>query len=124
MLHEWGFSCSCSLCEADEEVTETSDERRAKISSVKSDVAKAIKGWDLRGAVRILKESLKHMREEGLEAAATEVHESLGRIYWVLGENKTAAAHARKAIELRDNYGNIDPMDREGEFDRMMKDFQ
>lgn len=84
----------------------------------------ALQKGDVRGAITTLVETLKHFEEEGLEALSGEIYEGLARIYWAVGEKKTAKDLARKAVEYRGDFGGgLAPVDHVAELEKILVAF-
>ncbi len=123
-LGAWGFSCSCALCTAPATQTAASDARREKLARGIDTMVEAIQRGDLRGAVSILRAALVDLETEGLEAISGDVHEGLARIFWAVGDKKTAREHGRKAVDYRADYGlGLEPRNRTADLESMLASF-
>ena len=72
-------------------------------------------------AISILRTALKNLEEEGLEALSGEVYEGLTRIYWAIGDKKTAMQFARKTVEYRADFSPVlEPRNREEDLKAMI----
>ena len=78
---------------------------------------------DLRRAAKTVEAALKIIEEEDLTKASAEVHESLARIYWALGDRNLARHWARKCVDLRADWDLLEPANRTQLHQELMSTF-
>ena len=123
-LKQWGFECSCSLCSLPEAERNISDTRRMLIAGIQENMLEALDQHDLRRAAKFVEASMKIIHDEDLTKTSAEVHESLARIYWALGDRNLARHWARKCIDLRCDWDLLEPANRTQKLMDLMSTFE
>ncbi|KAH6693539.1 hypothetical protein F5X68DRAFT_247852 [Plectosphaerella plurivora] len=111
LLTDWGFKCTCDMCTAHPSVVAASDNRRAKITQLKTDILDYLDRGKVHGAVKMIREVIDVMEKENLRPLMTEQYETLARIQWALGAKEKGVKYARKSIQLLTDHGFMDPRD-------------
>ncbi len=120
MIHEWGFNCTCELCTASEAGVAESDRRREEIAKIGERLTGAIQNYDMQTAKAIMERGLGLLTDEGLGFASAELHETLARIHWILGDEETSDMHARMAADYAD-FGILEPRNRTADIIEMLR---
>ena len=88
-------------------------------------MVEALQKGDVRGAISILQDALKMLKEEGLEPVSGEIYEGLARIYWAVGDKKTGKEYARKAVDYHVDFdGALAPTNRTADLEIMLQGFE
>ena len=82
------------------------------IAGIQDNMVDAIEKRDYHRAAKGIEAALKVIKDEDLINASAEVHESLARIYWAMGDRNLARHWARKCIDLRCDWDVLEPVNR------------
>jgi len=94
------------------------------IAGIQDNMVEALETRDLRRAAKSVEASLKVIQEEDLTKAAAEVHESLARIYWAMGDRNLARHWARKCVDLRCDWDVLEPANRTKLLQELLSTFE
>ena len=93
------------------------------ITGIQENMLEALAEHDYRRAAKLVQAALKLIREEGLIEVSADVHESLARIYWAMGDWDLARHWARTCVDLRSDWDVLEPVNRTVLLDELMSSF-
>ncbi|KAH8895853.1 SET domain-containing protein [Thozetella sp. PMI_491] len=117
---DWGFNCTCPLCTAEAAQVQESDLRRKQISKIGEELGRALQDYNMLLARNIVENGLRLLAEDGLSFASGELHETLARIEWILGNEGASDEHARKAADYAD-FASLEPRNRTQEIIELLR---
>ncbi|KAL2268232.1 hypothetical protein VTJ83DRAFT_3078 [Remersonia thermophila] len=122
-LSRWGFTCRCSLCEADAEAREASDKRRAEIQQLRDHAIRAYQAGRAYQALRFTRQVINLLGPEGLWQLYPEQYENVARIFYTLRDRANAEKYANMSLGLLAEQGEIPRADREA-VERLLARFE
>jgi hypothetical protein len=122
LREQWGFKCACRLCNAPPADLGASDDRRIKILGKRDKAVAAIEQGDAVTSIKLFKEVLVHLEEEGLYPLYQEPYDILSKIYWAMGDRKEAMKYATLKLDNLDVYGPYHPTNRTADLQDLVKE--
>lgn len=101
----WGFTCSCSLCTAPDDVISASDARREGMRDLREKVLGHVNRSEYSQAVSHHIRMIEMIKEEGMMAPLGEHYEIVARLYMAVGDRERTVEWAKKAVDDLEIYG-------------------
>ena len=95
----WGFKCTCSLCTSDPETVAASEERRARIAEVRTDMAQSNMAGHYKSAISHAHQLFALVKEDELLPLVPEFYDLLASMYKDSGDIMNATKYGNLAVQ-------------------------
>jgi hypothetical protein len=108
LQNNWGFKCTCSLCEAPDQERSSSDERRMRIVKLRDEIDHARTAKQYERAISLVMELIRFCETEELFPLIPGFHEMLAGIYEDMGNVSEAKRYGKITLQGWFQFESID----------------